>query len=375
MSNNRDSDPIRSSLASIIPVRFYASLRKERTFLALIGFFFILAGVTFPYAGIAKWVGFMLAGYSAIANDSIQTIGTFMASNEDKRWWVLWLFIGGIFLATVFSSWYMYNGDVSNQRLAAKGFAEAHQSFSFLQIAAPIFLLLLTRMRMPVSTTFLLLSCFSASASAIGKVLVKSLSGYLVAFLVAIVVWVVISKIIKKYFVGKPHKAWTVFQWITSGTLWSVWVMQDAANIAVYLPRSLSLIEFLGFALYIFFGLGVLFYMRGDKIQKVVTEKSDVRDIRSASIIDFVYAIILYFFKIQSNIPMSTTWVFIGLLAGREIAMSFTDARGRGKPLGKSLKLVGKDAGYALFGLAVSVALAIAINPDISTDMLRYFFG
>jgi hypothetical protein len=350
-------------------------LRKERTFIALIGFFFILAGVTFPYAGIAKWIGFALAGYSAIANDSIQTIGTFLASNEDKRWWVLWLFIGGIFLATVFYSWYMFDGDVSNQRLAAKGFSEAPQSFSFLQIAAPIFLLLLTRMRMPVSTTFLLLSCFSASASAIGQVLVKSLSGYLVAFVAAIVTWIVLSRIIRKHFVGEPNRWWTVFQWITSGTLWSVWIMQDAANIAVYLPRSLSLAEFLGFALYIFFGLGILFYMRGDRIQKVVTEKSDVRDIRSASIIDFVYAIILYIFKIQSNVPMSTTWVFIGLLAGREIAMSFTDARGKGKPFGKSLKLVGKDAGYALFGLAVSIALAVAINPDIKVGIWNYLFG
>lgn len=374
MSKNRDSESASTYLATIIPIRFYRILQKERSFLALIGLFFVIAGVTFPHAEIARWVGFALAGYSAISNDSIQTIGTFIASNDEKRWWVLWLFIGGIFLATVFYSWYMFDGDVSNQRLTAKGFAEAPQSFSFLQIAAPIFLLLLTRMRMPVSTTFLLLSCFSASASAIGQVLVKSLSGYLLAFVIAIVVWVVLSKIIRNYFVGKPHKMWTVFQWITSGTLWSVWIMQDAANIAVYLPRSLSLGQFLGFALYIFFGLGLLFYMRGDRIQKVVTEKSDVRDIRSASIIDFVYALILYFFKLQSNIPMSTTWVFIGLLAGREIAMSFTDARRKGKPLSASLKLVGKDAGYALFGLAVSIALAVTINPDISTDILNYFF-
>lgn len=375
MSDSRDSDTSSLSLASFLSPRVRIMLRKERTFIAMIGFFFILAGITFPHAEIAKWIGFALAGYSAIANDSIQTIGTFLASNEDKRWWVLWLFIGGIFLATVFYSWYMFDGDVSNQRLAAKGFSEAPQSFSFLQIAAPIFLLLLTRMRMPVSTTFLLLSCFSASASAIGQVLVKSLSGYLVAFVAAIFTWIVLSRIIRKHFVGEPNKWWTVFQWITSGTLWSVWIMQDAANIAVYLPRSLSLAEFLAFALYIFFGLGILFYMRGDRIQKVVTEKSDVRDIRSASIIDFVYAIILYIFKIQSNVPMSTTWVFIGLLAGREIAMSFTDARGKGKPFGKSLKLVGKDAGYALFGLAVSIALAVAINPDIKVGIWNYLFG
>ena len=72
---------------------------------------------------------------------------------------------------------------------------------------------------------------------------------------------------------------------------------------------------------------------------------------------------------------MSTTWVFIGLLAGREIAMSFTDARGKGKPLGKSLKLIGKDVGYAMIGLAVSIALAVSINPEIEAEIVNYFFG
>lgn len=369
-----DSDG-ESFLQQLIPNSFYTVFREERSFLALIGIFFFMAGVTFPNAEVAKWVGFALAGYSAIANDSIQTIGTFIASNDDKKWWMLWLFIGGIFLATVSYSWYTYGGDVSYQRLAAKGFSEAPTSFSFLQVAAPIFLLLLTRMRMPVSTTFLLLSCFSASATAIGNVLVKSISGYFVAFAAAIVVWILLSRVIKKFVTGEPAKYWTVIQWITSGSLWAVWIMQDAANIAVYLPRSLSFGQFAAFALYIFFGLGILFYLRGDKIQKVVTEKSDVRDIRSATIIDFVYAIILYYFKIKNNIPMSTTWVFIGLLAGREIAMSFTDMRGKGKPLGVSLKLIGKDAGYALIGLAVSIALAVAINPEIEAGIMEFFFG
>lgn len=375
MSETDTSTESLSLLERLIPDGFYTVFREERTFLALIGVFFFIAGVSFPNAEIAKWVGFALAGYSAIANDSIQTIGTFIASNEDKKWWILWLFIGGIFLATVSFSWYVYDGDVSYQRLASKGFSEAPTSFTFLQIAAPIFLLMLTRMRMPVSTTFLLLSCFAADASAIGSVLSKSLSGYLVAFVASIIVWIVLSGVIKKFIKGKPHAIWTGFQWLTSGSLWAVWIMQDAANIAVYLPRSMTFNQFAVFALYIFFGLGILFYLRGDKIQKVVTEKSDVRDIRSATIIDFVYAIILYYFKIMSQIPMSTTWVFIGLLAGREIAMTFTDARGKGKPLRKSLKLISKDVGYALIGLAVSIALAVAINPEIDDEIISYFFG
>ena len=44
-------------------------------------------------------IGFLLAAYSVIGNDSAQTLGTFIASNQDKKWWVLWIFIGGIFIA------------------------------------------------------------------------------------------------------------------------------------------------------------------------------------------------------------------------------------------------------------------------------------
>lgn len=357
------------------PVTFSGVIRQEKNFLMLIATFFILAGVTFPYAKIAMWVGFAMAGYSAIANDSIQTIGTFIASNNDKKWYWLWAWIGGIFLVTVGYSWFQFDGDVSHQRLLAKGFDEQPDEFTFLQVAAPIFLMLLTRLRMPVSTTFLLLSSFSTSASAIGSVLVKSLGGYFVAFISAIIIWMAFSWLFTRYFKGIPSRIWTPVQWVTSGLLWSAWLMQDAANIAVYLPRSLSIYQFLGFAGYIFIGLGLLLYLRGDKIQSIVTEKSDITDVRSATVIDFIYAIILYIFKFSSEVPMSTTWVFIGLLAGREIAMSFTNARGHGQPLSSSFRLMGKDALYALIGLAVSIILAAAINPNIKEQILSIFTG
>ena len=363
-----------SFLGSLIPSSFIGLIREERMFLVMIGLFFLVAGITYETPHIAMWVGFLFAGYSAIANDSIQTIGTFLASNAHRKWWVLWIFIGGIFLATVTYSWVVYDGDVSYQRLAAKGFSEAPTQFSFLQVAAPLFLLILTRLRMPVSTTFLLLSCFSTNLAGIQGVLFKSLSGYFVAFGVAIVVWMAVSRLKHIIFKDKPNPVWVPIQWVTSGMLWAVWLMQDAANIAVYLPRSLSFNAFAMFAGSIFLGLGVLLYLRGDKIQQIVSEKSFITDVRSATIVDFVYAIILYYFKIKSNVPMSTTWVFIGLLAGREIAMSFMDSQDKGKPLSHSLKLLGKDAGYALIGLAVSIVLAVAINPVI-LDELTSLFG
>lgn len=358
-----------SYIESLFPASFVELIREERRFLILIGLFFFVAGVTYDTPHIAMWVGFFFAAYSAIANDSIQTIGTFLASNADKKWWILWMWIGGIFLITMTYSWITYSGDVTYERLTAKGFEEAPTSFSFLHIAAPLFLLILTRLRMPVSTTFLLLSSFSANLEGISSVLVKSVGGYFVAFAVAIVVWYVLYGLLEKIFKGKASPFWMPLQWVISGSLWAVWLMQDAANIAVYLPRSLEFSGFLAFIGIIFFGLGLLFYLRGDRIQQIVTEKSYVTDVRSATIIDGVYAIILWYFKGVSVVPMSTTWVFIGLLAGREIAMSLTDSRGKGKPMKHSLKLIGKDAGYATIGLAISILLAVAINPVILEDL------
>src|SRR5690606_6583801 len=104
----------------------------------------------------AMWVGFFFAAYSTVANDSIQSLGTFIESNKHRKWWVLWLFIGSIFLVTVTFSFFYFDGDVSYQRLMDSngGTKYPHpQEFSFFQLIAPIVLLILTRMRMPVSTT------------------------------------------------------------------------------------------------------------------------------------------------------------------------------------------------------------------------------
>lgn len=346
---------------------------KERVFLALVVSCFFIAGVFFPYPQTAMWIGFVFAAYSAIANDSIQTIGTFLVSNAHRKWYVLWLFIGLIFIGTTFYSWYVYGGDVSYERLSSKGFEQAPSSFAYLQVAAPIFLLILTRMRMPVSTTFLLLSAFSANLSGITGMMSKSISGYFIAFATSFILWVLLDKYMQKV-VLKPAKAyWNVIQWTTSGVLWSVWIMQDAANIAVFLPRNMSGWEFVAFAAIVFSGLGILFFLKGDRIQKIVNEKTEIADVRTATIVDFSYALILFVFKSWSKIPMSTTWVFIGLLGGREIAMNLVVRKAKPKLRNYILKMVWRDVLFALIGLIVSIALAIAINPDIQKEILDFF--
>ena len=193
---------------------------------------------------------------------------------------------------------------------------------------------------------------------------VKSMSGYLVAFGAAIVVYVAIAKRLEKIFIDRPPTKkqlpyWTAAQWLSTGFLWSQWLIQDFANIYVYLPRKVS-VENMVFSLAIFLVLlGYIFYARGGAIQTIVKVKTNTTDIRSATIIDFSYAIILYFFKELNNIPMSTTWVFLGLLAGREIGIKYF-AYG-GVP-NDTLKDLGKDLGKVFFGLAVSIGLVFVVR-------------
>ncbi len=351
---------------------------QEKTFLAIIIIGLALAGL-FVGTTAGMWLGFFFAAYATVANDSIQSLGTFIESNKNTKWWVLWLFIGTIFVAVVAFSWVYFDGDVTYQRLLDdQGNTEyPHpESFSFWQIVAPLVLLILTRMRMPVSTTFLILSVFSADTSGITSVVWKSWSGYIMAFILSFLVWYLSYNAIKKYFKSrKAHGAWTAVQWAVSGTLWGVWVMQDGANIAVFLPREQNLIQFIIFAGTIFLGLGLLFYLRGDKIQEVVSEKARISDIRAATLIDVTYVILLIYKLFISTVPMSTTWVFLGVIGGREIAISLARTKKGKKHRKKAGRMIFRDFSYAMLGLFISVALAAGANPEIRTVIVETFQG
>lgn len=352
---------------------------KERTFLILIGIAFIIAAFATFNGKMAMWFGFLFAAYAAVANDSIQSLGTFIESNKDKKWYVLWLFTGLIMLATITFSYVYFNGDVTYQRLLDNNGNTKYpfdEDFSYFQIIAPVVLLILTRLRMPVSTTFLLLSVFSADTSGITSVVWKSVSGYILAFILSFLIWYFAYDFISKYFKKRKfHRGWMVAQWLISGSLWAVWLMQDGANIAVFLPRQLELYQFIIFVGTLFFGLGLLFYLRGDKIQEVVSEKVRISDVRAATLIDFTYVLLLIYKLFISTVPMSTTWVFLGTIGGREIAVSLSRRKKGSKHKHKALRLIGRDFLYAFIGLVISVALASGANPSIRNNIIEYLSG
>ena len=302
-------------------------------------------------------VGFLFAAYSVIANDSVQTLGTWIASNDERfHWRTMWLAASSVLLWALWYGWFTYGGDISYGRLNKIPF----QEIQWYHALAPGLLLLLTRIGVPVSTSFLVLSAF-ASTFVLEKMLMKSMMGYAVAAVAAYAIWIGVTKILDE---SKPvkeeHKQWwRIGQWVTTGFLWWTWLSHDIANIAVFLPRQIPADMMFAISVIFVSGLWFMFREGGGKIQNIVLEKHNTRYVRSATIIDAVYWVILFFFKELNDIPMSTTWVFVGLLCGRELAMATMTGKEKFKVV---FPLIGKDFLKMMVGLAASVGVVLSIH-------------
>lgn len=421
--------------------------------------------------GVSIWavLGFSLAAYAVVGNDALQTMGTFINSNRRLPWWSLYLFATAVLIATFYFGMAQNFGDVSYAKLdQTSKFPVFH--VEWYHVLPPLMLLALTRLGIPVSTTFMVLATF-ATISGMQSMLVKSLMGYGVAFVTGLLIYIATAPTLERWFrktaEQQHHIGWVVLQWITTGYLWWMWLWQDFANIFVYLPRNLpkeyaGLTEYvvafhtkalagtglsadgltttaqtvtvaadglvaradvlqsctnvisaeiaaqtpaiaerigagmdravalcieaavkggdvvsreanlsglgatLGLALICLFLL-ITFVNRGGPVQKILRSKSSVTDIRSATVIDFIYGTLLFVFSGSlvipgvfeiSKVPMSTTWVFLGLIAGREFAIATID--NIRSPLGTA-KLVGMDLAKATLGIVISVWLALSM--------------
>ena len=344
---------------------------------------------------LAAWVfsivGFLIASYSIVANDAIQTLGTFLSSNAKRPWWILWLYACSILTAVMLWGYFGGNQDIAFDRLNELPYPEG--GVKWWHAIPPLFLLILTRFGVPVSTTFLVLTIFALTGGAetegvLPKMLTKSALGYIVAIGAAFVVYLIVSRIFERWVHrthSEPHKPyWFVLQWLSTAFLWSQWLMQDLANIFVFLPRTTELVPvmengapllqdgvavmqtqvsfspmLLVFATLVMLALhAIIFATRGGEIQKIVLSKTNTTDVRAATLIDFIYGVILYFFKELNDIPMSTTWVFLGMLAGREIAISYIAGL---RSHMDALWDVISDILRAFVGLVISVVLAILL--------------
>ncbi len=296
-------------------------------------------------------VGFLLAAYAVVGNDALQTLGTFINSNSKRLHWTTLFAFATVILVVVFAwGFETSNGDPSFGRLDK--YAEVQ--VQWYHVVPALSLLILTRVGIPVSTTFMVLTIFATSAN-LTSMLEKSLTGYGVAFLAGGVVYLLVAPTAERFFLrtreSQHNWYWVVLQWSSTAFLWGQWLMQDFANIFVFLPRELSRFEAytaLG-AIAIF--LFITFANAGGPVQKILRSKTAVTDIRSATIIDFLFGVILWYFKELNNVPMSTTWVFLGLIAGREFVLRHLDFDHEGS---KGTSRLFADFANLLWGYLVS---------------------
>jgi len=321
------------------------------------------------------WMAFAVATFSVAGNDAVQTVGTFIESKKSIHWLPKFAVLGGLLIVVHVIGWLRDSGEIHFQRLDK---FQPVENFNLFQLLAPILLVVITRMKAPVSTTFLVLGLFGGQN--IDKMLTKSFLGYGIAFVLSIVIWAILAKLdpheYEEDHMPNPveERRWSNLQWISTIYLWVAWLLQDTANIAVYLPRQLNWIE-LGIALNILlFALAIIIRTNGGTIQEVVSEKSDIKWAKAATIVDLVYGTILLIFQQVSNLPMSTTWVFLGLLAGREIILNVLTFRD--VPYLDTFRKVGKDVILASLGIAFSIgfyAISTVVYPNSNSFKFEFF--
>ena len=143
------------------------------------------------------------------------------------------------------------------------------------------------------------------------------------------------------------------------------------SNLAIFLPRALKIEEVVAVCIIIFFGLGIMLYQGGEKIQRIVDEKSRVKDIPEATLVDLLFAIVLFVFKIHSKIPMSTTWCFVGLLAGREVSIAIRKVGD--KSVSQAFLLSLKDLAAVSLGFVASILIGMGANEHVREMMSKAF--
>ncbi len=322
----------------------------------------VTSGPVLDILGINIWalLGFFFAAYAVVGNDALQTLGTFINSNQKLPWWATFLFAAAVLVVVFGYGYLIYDGDPSWGRLSD---VKKYPVFEveWYHVIPAVMLLVITAFGIPVSTTFMILTIF-ASLAGLQGMLTKSLQAYVFAFMGGLALYTLLAPTVERHFLKTPDAAqkpvWILLQWCSTGYLWAAWLIQDFANIYIFLPRELSDAQAAVSLLVILALLLVTFIAKGGPVQKILRSKTNVVDIRSATIIDFTYASVLAFFAYVNNTPMSTTWAFLGLIAGREFAIATID---KIRSPGETFKIVASDAAKAAFGLVISVVMAVGL--------------
>ena len=395
--------------------------------------------------------GFGMACLAVMGNDALQTLGPFLAS---QRWrgnrWLQGLVLAVVLCVVLLLSWVAGGGDPAWGRLDRFPPPDPFRWRDLVPLLALLALLVLTRLGLPVSTSFLVLTAMAPVQ--LGGMVRKSLVGYGVAFGLAALLYGLLAPWLEgqppeleaiqseEPHLGAPLSrpsvseaqlpetplsealrpessvseaersetplsrpsvaeaqrfgaslseaersegplsvvpgsavallklaqpgglvSWQALQWLATVVLWCQWLVQDLANIYVYLPRRLNLAELLATLVVLCGAVALIVTLGGGPIQGRLRSKCRLADPRATTVISLLYGLVLLLFLGGDRLPMSTSWLFLGLLAGREVGLT---CRGTGQPAGAMVQDLTWDLLRAAAGLAMSLVVALLVAAD-----------
>jgi hypothetical protein len=337
-----------------------------------------------------------MASLAVMGNDALQTLGPFLASQRGRgnRPWQ-GLVLAGVLCAVLLWSWAAGGGDPAWGRLDHFPLPDP---FRWRDLVPLVALVVLTRLGIPVSTSFLVLTAMAPPQ--LGAMARKSLAGYGVAFAVGALAYGLLAPWLEgppappsispstsspstsspvplaplaplATEAAPPHAPlaprwggpipWQGLQWLATLALWSQWLVQDLANIYVYLPRRLCLAELLATLVVLCGAVALVVALGGGPLQGRLRSKSSLEDARATTVLSLLQGAVLVAFLGGDRLPMSTSWVFLGLLAGREVGLG---CRGRGRQAPAVARDLSLDLLRAGVGLATSLAVALLVAGD-----------
>lgn len=324
---------------------------------------FTIAAISACFSGKTSyfnWFVMTTIMYNVIANNFVQTVGTFVTSSKNISKLNLFLYLAIIFIFNVLLAWKSYDGRIH------RGFLEEIEykdSIRYSALLIPIILNLLTRFRIPISTTFLTLPLFSKTYN-LTNIISKAFSGYFVSFIISFIIWNLVYEKYKKHLKSNDnYEFWKAIQYISIGVLWYSWLSTCMSSFLVFLPRKFNIRHLI---LFLFIGILLLVIIAKNGIcnmEEIVEEKSDLKNIRSSVIFNITYSILLLVFKFNDRINITTTWLFLGLLDGRELSITNSKATAMsGNSYKTCLKKIFRDLYLSIIGIFVSLIFSNIIK-------------
>ncbi len=297
------------------------------------------------------WFLSMLTTYFIMVNNSIQTVGFFTASNKQNNKINTFYFLSVVFVVTMLFSWLCYKRELHFLLLNRTRY---NPHLSIFLLLLPVIIDILTKLRMPLSAAFLVIPVFSDSGTVKGMV-TKTFMSYVLAFVVSFLAWKIIYTLFRGHVRVKKDeqigKVWIFMEYIFTGAVWAMWLTISACNFVVFLLRVFVLKDFI---LFLFMGILCIYlmvYNGGGEMLKIIEDKSDV-DIKNTTIFNALLSITMLIIRCVSKIPITSTWMFLGTMAGRELAVASSSAVSKYKSCYKKILI---DLKLAIFGIVLSL--------------------